>query len=501
MKTEESERWYQDRIKPDQVTRYLKDGRDFIDDDLIERQLREHAAPDPTRVRDLIQKALAIQSLSPTETATLLHVTDPGLLAEMEEAAGRIKRHVYDNRIVTFAPLYLSNDCVNNCLYCGLRRENRAVQRRTLSMADVQREVQMLAGEIGHKRLIVVYGEHASSDLSYMVDSIRTIYQVNTPVKSNARARGQIRRVNVNAAPLAIEELQVLRDSGLGTYQVFQETYHHKTYAAVHPAGTLKADYRWRLYAMHRAMAADIDDAGIGALFGLYDWRFEVMGLVYHAQALEQDCGIGPHTISFPRLEPAENTPFIAQSRYHVSDADFRRAITVIRLAVPYTGMILTARESASLRRCLLPLGITQMDASTRIGVGAYADGAAYGEQQSDRQQFLLGDPRSLDEVIRELAERGLITSFCTAGYRCGRTGKCIMDLLRTGQEGKFCKLNAVLTFREWLDDFATPATKAVGERVIAMEIDQIRARNPQAFDAFYQNYQRTSAGERDIYF
>ncbi len=501
MKTETHERWYQERIKQDQVERYLKGGRDFIDDDLIETQLRDHVAPDKARVRDILQKSLAIQTLAPTDTATLLHVTDPELLAEMEDAAGRIKRHVYDNRIVTFAPLYLSNQCVNSCLYCGLRRENRAIQRRTLTSEDVRREVEMLAGEIGHKRLIVVYGEHASSDLDYMVETIRTIYRVNAPARRNPQARGRIRRVNVNAAPLSIEELAVLKETGLGTYQVFQETYHHKTYAAVHPAGTLKADYRWRLYAMHRAMAADIDDAGIGALFGLYDWRFEVMGLVYHAHALEQDCGIGPHTISFPRLEPAENTPYVAHARYRVEDADFRKALTVIRLSVPYTGMILTARENAQLRRSLLPLGVTQMDASTRIGVGAYADGAAYGEQQSDRQQFILGDPRSLDEVVRELAERGLITSFCTAGYRCGRTGKCIMDLLRSGQEGKFCKLNAVLTFREWLDDFATPETRTVGERVIEAEIAEVRQRNPKVFEAFLEQYRRTQAGERDLYF
>jgi 2-iminoacetate synthase len=501
MKTKNIGRWHADRIKSDQVARFLKDGRDFIDDDRIEAQLRDYAAPEPARVRDILRKSLAIQSLTPEETATLLQVADPELLAEMEDAAGRIKRHVYDNRIVTFAPLYLSNECVNNCSYCGLRSENRAIRRRTLTMPEVRHEVEALAGEIGHKRLIVVYGEHAVSDLDYMVESIQTIYDVNVPTARNPKARGRIRRVNVNAAPLSIEELAVLKATGLGTYQVFQETYHHKTYAAVHPAGTLKADYRWRLYAMHRAMAADIDDAGIGALFGLYDWRFEVMGLVYHARALEQDCGIGPHTISFPRLEPAENTPFAAQPRYRVNDAEFRRALTVIRLAVPYTGMILTARESAELRRSLLPLGVTQMDASTRIGVGAYADGAAYGEQQGDRQQFLLGDPRSLDDVVRELAERGLITSFCTAGYRCGRTGKCIMDLLRSGQEGKFCKLNAVLTFREWLDDFATPATKALGERVIEREIGEVRVRNPKVFEAFYQNYQRVCAGERDLYF
>ncbi|HNQ36304.1 MAG TPA: [FeFe] hydrogenase H-cluster radical SAM maturase HydG, partial [bacterium] len=281
--------------------------------------------------------------------------------------------------------------------------------------------------------------------------------------------------------------------------QVFQETYHRQTYASVHPAGSLKSDYRWRLYSMHRSLEAGIDDVGLGALFGLYDWRFEVLGLLYHARALEKRFGIGPHTISFPRLEPAENTPFIQETGYRVTDEDFRKAVTVIRLSVPYAGMILTAREPAPLRRALLPLGCTQLDASSRIGIGAYRSRS--GEQVSDRQQFLLGDTRTLDEVVRELALMGHITSFCTAGYRCGRTGQCIMELLRSGQEGRFCKLNAALTFQEWLDDFATPPTRAAGEPILAREIEDIRQRMPAVFPAFMKQYERIRQGERDLYF
>jgi 2-iminoacetate synthase len=489
--------WIANRIRQDQIDKYLRDGRDFIDDQHMMADLAAGRGAEPSRIRDCIAKARAIESLTPAETSMLLQVEDPALIAEMEDAAGAIKRTVYDNRIVTFAPLYLSNLCVNNCLYCGLRCENDGMSRGRLSREELRAEIEVLAGKIGHKRLIVVYGEHPDSDIDFMEESIRTIYDVKVPVR---KGFGQIRRVNVNAAPLSIEHLRRLHDVGIGTYQVFQETYNHDAYARVHPEGTLKADYRWRLYCMHRALEAGIDDVGIGALFGLHDWKFEVMGLVHHALELERATGIGPHTVSFPRLEPADNAPFALNPQKAVTDRDFRRAITVIRLAIPYTGMILTARETAETRRSLLPLGITQTDASTKIGVGAYSD-AEVDEQQANRQQFLLGDTRSLDEVIREFAAMGYITSFCTAGYRCGRTGACIMDLLRSGQEGKFCKLNAVLTFREWLDDFASEETRAVAEPVIQKEIDEVKAAMPSAFERFMEHYARTTRGERDLYF
>ena len=490
--------WVQNRIRQDQIDKYLReDGADFINDELIESKITENKSPDASRVRDIIQKSLAIQTLSPDETACLLNVTDQNLLQEMEEAAGNIKRKVYDNRIVTFAPLYLSTACVNNCMYCGLRTENGAVHRTILDQEQVRKETEVLAGTIGHKRLIVVYGEHPNSDAEYMAETMRTIYSVKVPTK---RGYGAIRRVNINAAPLPVDELRYLNEIGIGTYQVFQETYHHGTYRSVHPAHTLKGNYAWRLYCMHRALEAGIDDVGIGALFGLYNWKFEVLGLLYHALELEERFGIGPHTISFPRMEPAENTPFIQNSKYPVGDADFRKAIVAIRLAVPYTGMILTARENAEMRRALLPLGITQTDASSKIGPGAYYDSLSLANI-SDRQQFMLGDTRSLDEVVRDLASMGNITSFCTAGYRCGRTGQCIMDLLRSGAEGKFCKLNAVITYREWLDDFASPETKEIGERVISKEIEEVREKMPTVFAEFMKQYERTTAGERDLYF
>lgn len=491
--------WKKDKIKEEQITRYLNDdGTEFINEEIIEKDLENQRNAEPSRVREIIAKSLEIKTLTPQETATLLNVTDPQLWHEMEEAAGIIKKKVYDNRIVTFAPLYLSIACVNNCLYCGLRENNKAVNRGILSLDQVRQEVEVLAGTIGHKRLIVVYGEHPDSDTPYMIDTLRTIYDVKIPLSSGGY--GAIRRVNVNGAPLSIEDFRSLNEVGIGTYQIFQETYHKQAYRKVHPSNTLKGNYRWRLYAMHRALEAGIDDVGIGALFGLHDWKFEVMGLLAHAVELEKKFGIGPHTISFPRIEPAENTPFAIGLSNRVSDSDFRKAIVVIRLAVPYTGMILTAREDARMRKEMIPLGITQTDASSKIGLGAYHDSAVR-EQLANRQQFILGDTRSLDEVVRELAGMGYITSFCTAGYRCGRTGQCIMDLLRTGAEGKFCKLNAVITYREWLDDFASPETKQIGERIIAREIEEIKIKMPAVYPSFIEQYERTVKGERDIYF
>lgn len=497
--TVDIQEWKKNKIKEDQITRYLnKDGSEYINDESIENDLKSNINVDPSRVREIIAKSMEIKTLTPQETATLLNVTDPQLWQEMEEAAGAIKKKVYDNRIVTFAPLYLSTTCVNNCLYCGLRETNKSIRRGVLSMDDVRKEVEVLAGTIGHKRLIVVYGEHPESDTQYMMDTLRTIYDVKIPLSSGAY--GAIRRVNVNGAPLSIEDFRSLNEVGIGTYQIFQETYHKKTYNVVHPANTLKGNYRWRLYAMHRAIEAGIDDVGIGALLGLYDWKYEVMGLLAHAIELESKFGIGPHTISFPRIEPAENTPFAINLKHKVSDADFRKAIVVLRLAVPYTGMILTARENPRIRKEMIPLGITQTDASSNVGLGAYNDFSTK-EQLANRQQFILGDIRSLDEVVRELAGMGYITSFCTAGYRCGRTGQCIMDLLRSGAEGKFCKLNAVITYREWLDDFASLETKQIGESIIVREIEQIKEKMPDVYPTFIEHYQRTVKGERDIYF
>jgi len=488
--------WAMTRIREEEVLRYTDKGADFIDDNQITNKLEVNKNPDKKRIKDILEKSLAIQTLTLDETAYLLNVNDPGILEEMKKTALLVKKKVYDNRIVTFAPLYLGNYCVNDCLYCGFRSSNKKALRRVLTLGEVEDEIKVLAGQIGHKRLIVVYGEHPRNYINYMVDTIKTIYNVSVKTK---KGFGQIRRVNVNAPPLSVEGLKHLAQVGIGTYQVFQETYHHRTYRNVHPQHTVKGNYQWRLYCMHRAFEAGIDDVGLGVLFGLYDWKFEVMGLVAHSRELERVFGIGPHTISFPRLEPAANTPFTSESKYKVGDDDFKKLITVIRLAVPYTGMIITCRETPQLKRESLFLGVTQTDASSKIGIGSYADNSK--GQVGMRQQFILGDTRTLDEMIAEFAKLGFITSFCTAGYRCGRTGKRIMELLKTGEEGKFCKLNAVLTFREWIDDFASESTKIIAEEVISKEIEKVKQTIPKVFPQFIECYERIKKGERDLYF
>ena len=482
-------------IREEEITRFMEGRKDFIDDAGIHSLLEKKRKVEPQQVRDIIQKSLSIQRLEPEETSLLLNVTDPGLWEEMGAAAGEVKKRVYDNRIVVFAPLYLSNFCINNCIYCSFRRENVEEKRRKLSYGEIQKETKSILNT-GHKRIIVVYGESPCSNIDYAVKSIDTIYSVR-----HGKRDAGIRRVNVNAAPMSVDDLRLLKQAGIGTYQVFQETYHHRTYRRVHPAG-IKSHYQWRLYALHRAMEAGIDDVAIGALFGLYNWKFEVMGLLNHAIDLEKRYGVGPHTISFPRIKPAVNTPIWNIPEFSdkkVSDEELKRLIIVLRLSVPYTGMILTAREPARLRREILPLGVTQTDASTRIGIGAYSE--KYSEQEAKRQQFLIGDTRSLEDLVAELADAGYITSFCTAGYRCGRTGKRIMDMLSKGSERWLCKINAVLTFREWLDDYAAEGTRIKGEKVIEKEIAEIKQSIPAAFSQFSKYYRRIENGERDLYF
>lgn len=491
-------KWAEQVVKQDEIDKYLVNGKDFIDEETIYEKLSNNKKPDKGYIRDIIEKSLSITRLDPDETAALLNVEDEDLWEELYEAADKVKHKVYDNRIVFFAPLYCSNLCVNSCIYCGFRKENPEEKRRILSMEEIKRETEAIIDE-GHKRIIVVYGEHPLSDADYMADSIKTVYGVRGKAKNGY---GNIRRVNVNAAPMSISDLRKLQEVGIGTYQVFQETYNHALYEKLHPAGP-KSNYLWRLYSLHRAFDAGIDDVAIGALFGLYNWRFEVMALMYHTIDLERQFGgIGPHTISFPRMTPAVGSGFSTQSRYLVNDDDFKKLVTVLRLSVPYTGLIVTAREKPEVRREAIKVGCTQMDASTRIDIGGYSEST--NEQNQDKQQFMLGDTRKLDCVIRELAQNGMITSFCTAGYRCGRTGDKIMCLLRDCTEGKLCKLNAVLTFREYLDDYASEETKLVGEQLISKEIEEIRSmpfyKQHNLIEKFDEYYERISNGERDIY-
>ena len=492
--------WKKRIIHQDEIDRYLVNGRDFIDDADIEARIERNRAPDAARIRAIIDKAFSIELMDSEDVAALLNVQDPDLWEEIYDAARRIKKQVYDNRVVTFAPLYCGSKCVNNCRYCGFRSDNKSVIRRALTMDEIESETKVLAGIIGHKRLILVYGEHPDTDADYIAESMRRVYSVHVPVRNG---EGCIRRVNVNAAPLPVQDLKKLKDAGIGTFQVFQETYNHSTYKMVHPEGTLKANYDWRLYALHRAMEAGIDDVAIGALFGLSDWRFEVMGLVEHARDLERCFGIGPHTVSFPRIEPASGTDF-SWLKNRVSDENFKHLVAVLRLAIPYAGMIVTNREKPEMIHEVIEM-CTQRDAESHLGIGDYSD-AYLKNQKAERQQFILGDMRSLDEVVRELASMGHIVSFCTAGYRCGRTGKKIMGLLKSGAEGCFCKLNAVLTFKEWLLDFGSDETQKIGDALIEKELKEIEARVPSDFPenvyrSFKEAYTKLSSGQRDIYF
>jgi len=471
----------------------------FISPEEIFEKLKTNTNPSKQKIREIISKALSIQTLLPEEVACLINLKDEELWQEIFDAALKIKKKVYDNRIVTFAPLYCSNFCENDCVYCGFRRSNPMVERKKLSFEDIKKEVEILAGKIGHKRLIVVFGEHSYySNIDYITKVLQVIYSIKVKTKNGY---GNIRRVNVNCAPLSVEELKLLKQAGIGTYQVFQETYHPEVYKKLHPGNTKKSDYYWRLYCMHRALEAGIDDVGIGVLFGLYDWKFEVMGLVYHAIELERCFGIGPHTVSFPRLQPAINTNFYYKTPYKVNDYDeLKKIIAIVRLAIPYTGMILTARESKEFRDIAVNLGITQMDASSKIGLGEYSK-YTENQQKPHLQQFILSDERSLEELILDLARKGMITSFCTSGYRCGRTGDKIMNLLKCGKEAVFCKLNAILTFKEWVDDFASEETKKEVAPLIEKEIQEVKQKLPKWYNLLVDYYERISKGERDLYF
>ncbi len=471
--------------------------KNFINRQEIISLLKLNDEPSAAQVRDIIKKSLeASCALEPAETAALMRVKDPQIWEEIFSAAAALKKKIYDNRVVTFAPFYASNFCVNNCLYCGFRTGNSKAVRRKLSMEEIKKETEVLCGEIGHKRLIFVVGEHPSTGADYIAEALKTIYSVRVKTRMGY---GQIRRVNVNAAPMSVEDLKKIKAAGLGTYQVFQETYDEELYRKLHPASTPKSDFLWRLYCHHRAFEAGIDDVALGALFGLGDWRFEVLGLLSHARELEKTFKVGPHTVSFPRLEKACGSKL---KENEISGEDFKKIAALIRLSVPYAGLIVTARERPEVIRSVIPF-CTQRDASTRIGIGAYSH--SYEKQELEKQQFELGDTRTLDEVIGELAEMGYITSFCTSGYRCGRTGDHIMKLLKSGHEARFCKLNAILTFREWLDDFASPQTKARGEKLIEKEIKEVMAQD-ERFGAETKKtlcvyYERIKKGERDLCF
>ncbi len=456
----------------------------FIDVAEIESFLRGNK-PSTKEVTEVIVKSLNKERLSMQDTATLIKADDAESVALIKQAARELKRQVYGNRIVLFAPLYVGNYCMNNCAYCGFRAGNKEAVRTTLSREQLIREVEALEDE-GQKRLILVFGEHASYTPQFIADTARTVYGVK-------KGHGEIRRLNINAAPLDIEGFRTVKEAGIGTYQIFQETYHPEAYKRYHPSGP-KKDYHYRLTALDRAQEAGLDDVGIGALFGLYDWKFETLALLRHVNHLEACYNVGPHTISFPRMQAASNVAFDKQ--YAVSDDDFVRMVAILRLAVPYTGLICTAREKAEVRREVLQYGVSQIDGGTKLEIGAYAEDL-HNEQNLQREQFHINDSRSLHHVIEQLLDDGYLPSFCTACYRKGRTGEHFMEFSVPGFIKRFCTPNAIFTLAEYLEDYASEAQQQKGYALIEEQLARLEAPVAAQVKA---TLERIRKGERDLY-
>ncbi len=457
-----------------------------IDEELIYRNLEEGRGKPREVVLGILEKAKEAKGLEPEEAAVLLQTEDPELLGEIYQAAREVKMRIYGKRLVLFAPLYLSNYCVNNCRYCGFRRDNRLISRKRLNMEEIQSQVQELE-KLGHKRLLIECGESSLSDMDYVEEAIATIY--DTKIEN-----GEIRRVNVNIAATTVDHYRRLKAARIGTYQLFQETYHRATYEAIHEGP--KRDYERQVLAQDRAQEAGIDDVGLGVLFGLYDYKFEVLALLFHARHLEEGFGVGPHTISVPRIRPAPGVDF--RLPHLVADGDFKRLVAVLRLSVPYTGMIISTRESVEMRAEAFSLGISQTSAGSRTSPGGY--GAKEGGEGEDLSaQFQTADHRSPDEVIRSICNLGYLPSFCTACYRRGRTGKEFMDIAKPGEIQHLCGPNAVLTFKEYLLDYATPETREVGEGALASHLEEIT--NPGLKEKTQERIQELEEGKRDLYF
>ena len=407
------------------------------------------------------------------------------MIAELFETANQVKETIYGKRLVLFAPLYISNLCSNECLYCAFRATNKDIVRNALSQEQIAREVKILINQ-GHKRILMVAGEsYPNKGFQYILDSIQTIYSIKSD-------HGEVRRVNVNIAPLDTPEFKLLKQAGIGTYQIFQETYHRETYRKVHLGGK-KRDYNWRVWSLHRAMEAGIDDVGIGVLFGLFDYCFEILAMMQHINELEDKFGVGPHTISVPRLEPATGSDIASHPPFPVSDLDFRKIVAILRLAVPYTGIIMSTRETAKMRSETFALGVSQISAGSRTNPGGYEE-----ETVDDPSgQFSLGDHRPLDEVIRDVAGMGYIPSFCTACYRLGRTGQDFMDLAKPGDIKLHCAPNALSSFQEYLQNFASKETASVGNELILKTVSEMSGVAKQRAEKLVA---KVRAGKDDVY-
>ena len=459
---------------------------EFISDREIQDTIlyaREHSK-DRATVEEIIRKAAMLKGLTHREASILMECEDPELQEKIFELAREIKGKLYGNRIVMFAPLYLSDWCINGCVYCPYHSKNRTIPRRKLSQDEIREEVIALQ-DMGHKRLAIESGEDpVHNPIEYILDSIKTIY-------STRHRNGAIRRVNVNIAATTVENYRKLKEAGIGTYILFQETYNRKNYEVLHPTGP-KSDYAWHTEAMDRAMQGGIDDVGIGVLFGLDTWRYDLVGLLMHAEHLEARFGVGPHTISVPRICPADDID-TKDFPNAVPDDIFCRIVAVIRLAVPYTGMIISTRESEKVRAKVLGLGISQISGGSRTSVGGYA------EKDEETAQFDISDRRSLDEVVGWLLDLGHIPSFCTACYREGRTGDRFMSLVKRGKIADCCQPNALMTLMEYLQDYASPQTKEKGLAAIRKEMENISSDMVRKLTA--RHLEEIRNGRRDFRF
>ncbi len=466
------------------------DAQEFIDHEEIAATLQyaREAAGDREHISAILDKAAGFHGLTHREAATLLEVNDPDILAQIFALARTVKEHIYGRRIVLFAPLYLSDYCINRCTYCGYHADH-PMKRRKLTQQEVAEEVRVLES-MGHKRLALETGEDPlNCPIDYVLECIRTIYALKCE-------NGVIRRVNVNIAATTVENYRRLKEAGIGTYILFQETYHLPTYLQVHTAGP-KRDYAWHTEAHDRAMTGGIDDVALGVLYGLYDWQYDTIGLLLHAEHLEAAFGVGPHTLSMPRIRAAAGVD-AGNFPHLVSDADFKKLVAVLRLAVPYTGMILTTREPRAYRDEVVAVGISQVSAGSCTGVGGYAHNGKLGfEEQTP--QFEPEDHRSPTEMLRDLLTQGYIPSYCTACYREGRTGDRFMRLAKSGQIGNICQPNALLTLQEYLLDYGDDELRALGGQLITRELEAIPNPNIRAKTVAY--LERIRAGERDLRF
>jgi len=432
-------------------------------------------------IKRIIEKAKKKKGLSLKEAGYLVNLKNPGLIKDVFRVAAEIKQQIYGERLVFFAPLYVSDYCVNDCEYCNFHRRNTKLKRRRLTFKEVEEQVRFLINQ-GHKRTLLEFGEDPiQNNIGYVTDVIKKIYSVHTP-------KGNIRRVNVNIAATTVENYRRLKQAHIGTYQLFQETYHRPTYEKLHNGP--KADYERQITAHCRAFEGEIDDVGIGVLFGLYDWRYEVLGLVAHGQYLDKTYGVGPHTISIPRFCPAPSVTY--KPEYAVSDSDFLKLIAILRLSVPYTGMIISTRESPKIREIAFRIGISQASAGSVTTTGGYG-------KMAKSPQFTIHDERSLQEVIKEVVKDKLVPSFCTACYRIGRTGERFMKLAKHGEIHNFCRPNALLTFAEYLNDFATDGLKEIGETLIQHYLNQIEDKPIRK--EIIRRLALITSGKRDIYF